>query len=565
MSESRSDYGAYKAWWSATGKRLEADDWGLARALATGEVTLGEELDIETFDGVRKSILSSNAPLRDASGAIIGGMSVIVDISERKRLERRTHDILEALLAMAEALVRGADVAEDGAGGEAEGGAGNARAVAWEAAQDASGPFVPHPGVRRLMALTQEVFRGQYTAVTITEPTQKELRPVAVVGLSPEIEQRWWQSVRQGRLTDYFSPDLVERLYAGETLILDMSAQPPVAGQDYFGLQAILVAPALMRSGHLCLLGVEVRERTTFTPEELDLAQAAVRLVALVLEREQLERESEKARARELALEEANRRMDEFLGIASHELRTPLTSAQANVQLIERRLRRITSATTQAPDHTLTTDDLSAQLAPLTPLVERTERQMRRLNRLVSDLLDVTRIRGGQLEFQVERCDLVALVREAVDEQRPAWPRRAITFETSHRQLPMLIDADRIGQVVTNYLTNALKYSPPDQAVAAHLSMRDGAVRMEVRDSGPGLTSDQQAHLFERFYRVPGIEQRSGSGIGLGLGLSICRAIIERHGGEVGVESAVGQGSAFWFMLPLTPDDAIAESPASAD
>jgi signal transduction histidine kinase/DNA-binding response OmpR family regulator len=545
MSESRSDYGAYRAWWSATGKPVAADEWGLARALTTGEVTIGEEFDIETRDGVRKSILGSNAPLRDASGAIVGGMSVIMDISERKRLERRTHDILEALLAMAEALVLDTETPGDGA----------ERDAAWVADQDTSAPFVPHSGVRRLMTLTQQVFRGQYTAVTITEPTQKELRPVAVVGLSPEIEQRWWRSVRQGRLTDYFTPDHIERLYAGETLILDMSARPPIAGQDYFGIQAILVAPALMRSGHLCLLGAEVRGRTAFTPEELDLAQAAVRLVALVLEREQLQREREEARTRELALGEANRRMDEFLGIASHELRTPLTSAQANVQLIERRIARIASVTTQAPNHTVTADALSAQLAPLAPLVERTERQMRRLNRLVSDLLDVTRIRGGQLEFQMERFDLVALTREAVDEQRPAWPGRAITFETSRDHLLLRADADRIGQVVTNYLTNALKYSPRDQAVATQLSVRDGAVRVEVRDSGPGLTPEQQAHLFERFYRVPGIEQRSGSGVGLGLGLSICRTIIERHGGKVGVESAVGTGSTFWFTLPLTLAD----------
>jgi signal transduction histidine kinase len=76
-------------------------------------------------------------------------------------------------------------------------------------------------------------------------------------------------------------------------------------------------------------------------------------------------------------------------------------------------------------------------------------------------------------------------------------------------------------------------------------------VRVAVRDHGPGLSAEQQAHLFERFYRVPGIEQQSGSGTGLGLGLYICRTIVERHGGTIGVKSAPRAGSTFWFTLPL--------------
>jgi signal transduction histidine kinase len=87
------------------------------------------------------------------------------------------------------------------------------------------------------------------------------------------------------------------------------------------------------------------------------------------------------------------------------------------------------------------------------------------------------------------------------------------------------------------------------------VSARAGQARVEARDSGPGLTREQQAHLFERFYRAPGIIQQSGSGVGLGLGLYICKTIVERHDGEVGVRSAPGQGSAFWFTLPLGAED----------
>ena len=127
---------------------MRSDEWGLTRALASGEVTLSRELDIEAFDGQRKTILDSDAPLRDEMGAIVGGMSVLVDITERKRLERRTHDVLDALLAMAEALMLDPGAADVHDGEE--------RMATREVDVDA--PFVSHAGVHRVMELTQRVF-----------------------------------------------------------------------------------------------------------------------------------------------------------------------------------------------------------------------------------------------------------------------------------------------------------------------------------------------------------------------------------------------------------------------
>jgi len=152
----------------------------------------------------------------------------------------------------------------------------------------------------------------------------------------------------------------------------------------------------------------------------------------------------------------------------------------------------------------------------------------------------------------MEPCDLLTIARDAVQEQQSAWPERALTLDLPPRAtLPLVADADRIGQVITNYLTNALKYSTEDQPVVVRITARNGSARVAVRDRGPGLSPEQQTHLWERFYRVPGIELQSGSGVGLGLGLHICKTIVERHGGHVGVESAPGAGSAFWFTLPL--------------
>ncbi|HEV2405786.1 MAG TPA: ATP-binding protein, partial [Ktedonobacterales bacterium] len=267
------------------------------------------------------------------------------------------------------------------------------------------------------------------------------------------------------------------------------------------------------------------------------------------------QRETEEAlRASELKLQEANRQKDEFLGIASHELRTPLTSITGNVQLAARTLGRLTLE--KPSDEADEAGRLTAEtLARLRLLMERTDRQVGRLDRLVGDLLDVSRISAGKLDMRPEPCDLLDIVRETVEGQRAAWPGRALSIILPRRtHLPLVADADRIGQVVTNYVTNALKYSEPDRPVTVRVSAAKGQARVEVRDEGPGLTPEQQTQLFERFYRVPGIEQRSGSGVGLGLGLHICKTIIERHDGQVGVESAPGKGSVFWFSLPLAQE-----------
>jgi signal transduction histidine kinase len=242
--------------------------------------------------------------------------------------------------------------------------------------------------------------------------------------------------------------------------------------------------------------------------------------------------------------------MDTFLNIASHELRTPLTSIMGNVQLAEIQCKRLAMYSAVSPEEVI------GNIENACVFLGRARRQFGRLNRLIDELLNVSRIQAKKLTLHVEQCNLASVVQEAVEEQRQVNPARNIRLEVQ-AEAPVLVlaDADRIGQVITNYLTNALKYAPASRPIVVGLQVEGQNARVSVQDEGPGLPLEEQERVWERFYRVSGIEVQSGSQVGLGLGLYICRALIEQHKGQVGVQSKSGHGSTFWFLLPLAQPD----------
>jgi len=379
------------------------------------------------------------------------------------------------------------------------------------------------------------------------------VRAVAVVGFTPEQELQWWaeQKQQESSLRDSPSQELISILRSHEVLILDMS-QPPYNEQpNNYGVRVALVAPMVVGGQLVGLLSLDHGGlEHTYTQEEIALAKAVAKLAGLVIERERLLYERAEARANELALRESHQRMDEFLSMASHELRTPLTTIKGNVQLSKRQLKKLAGKITKP-------EELNSQIGAIEGLLDRADHQVSFLTRLVSDLLDVSRIQANMLELHIESepSDLVAIVRMAVQDQRRALPKRTLHLQApSEMIVPVIVDPERIGQVVTNYLTNALKYSPADKPVEISVRVEENQARVSVRDEGPGLSLEEQEHIWDQFYRVPGVEVQSGSSVGLGLGLHICRTIIERHHGRVGVQSAPGKGATFWFVLPLAGD-----------
>ncbi len=265
----------------------------------------------------------------------------------------------------------------------------------------------------------------------------------------------------------------------------------------------------------------------------------AVLVLRDLTERNRLAREREEAR-------EANQRMEEFLATAAHDLRTPVGSTVGFIDLADRKFQRLASAAQgECPA-------LIPQVEAARGSLEEATQSGERLTRLVNVLFDTAALRVGKLELHRTRFDLAALVREQVEAQRMLAPRRSIRLHApSGEPVQVNADAERLGQVMANYLTNALKYSPPDRPVRVYVQADEGWARVAVRDEGPGLPKEEQARVWEQFHQAPGVATQGGLVGGLGLGLHICKEIIEAHGGQVGVESALGRGSTFWFTLPL--------------
>jgi signal transduction histidine kinase len=514
---------------------LSEEQSPLSRILNGEVLTSANAMDVilQIEDGNEVQLNVTGAPVYNFGGRPIGAICVYRDVTERRRLERRTQEALNALLAMAEDLVQVP---------------GDTSSMREQPAMEEQTPAIVTEVAQRLADLTCSILGCRRVAILALEPETDILRPVVFVGLSAEQEQQWRADQQPfGHLSDSPYPELVSRLRTHDVLLLDMTQPPFVDQRNPYGVRTLLIAPMFVGDQLAGILALDYGGvEHEYTEEEIALAGAIAKLAALVIERERLLYERAQAQANELALREASRRMDEFLGMAGHELRTPLTAISGNIQLALRQVKKsINEDGTYA-------GDLADKLELMRTLLDRAERQVRLQNRLVGDLVDISRIQANKIALNLEPCDLVAIVRGAVEDQSLLVPARSIRLHVPAKAtVPVVADTDRIGQVVTNYLTNAIKYSPADRPVEVFLAIEGQMARVSVQDEGPGLSPEEQQAIWERFYQVKRIKAQGESGAGLGLGLHICQTIIEQHQGQVGVQSSPGEGSTFWFTLPL--------------
>lgn len=216
---------------------------------------------------------------------------------------------------------------------------------------------------------------------------------------------------------------------------------------------------------------------------------------------------------------------DEFIALASHELKTPLTTIKGYLQILERNEK----------------NDLAKTF------IGKISNQVEKLNTLITDLFDVSKIEAGKLQLYKETFNLKELLNEIIETFHYTNKTHQLVFQNNGG--PLLVEADRqrIEQVIINLLTNAIKYSPKSNQVLITAEGSASTVTVKVKDEGIGLSPDQQKKIFSRFYRAEGSANVSG----LGLGLYLTKEIIDRHHGKIGVNSALGKGSTFFFSLPL--------------
>lgn len=220
-------------------------------------------------------------------------------------------------------------------------------------------------------------------------------------------------------------------------------------------------------------------------------------------------------------------RKDDFLTIASHELKTPLTTVLGYMQMMSRMMP----------------DNASAKFVSA---FEKATIHVDRLNQLLSELLDMSRIQTGNIELHKEIFDFDKMVRETVEGLHAATPSSTITVKGS-TGTNLYGDESHIVQVLTNLISNAIKYSPNSEVVEVHLSKVSNFVKVSVIDYGMGIEPDELKKIFGRFYRVSSTQK---SFPGMGIGLYICEQIVKNHGGTLWAESELGEGATFNFTLP---------------
>jgi signal transduction histidine kinase len=223
----------------------------------------------------------------------------------------------------------------------------------------------------------------------------------------------------------------------------------------------------------------------------------------------------------------------DFISLVSHELRTPLTSILGfSSYMLTGRLGVVADTQKTA--------------------LESIHRQAKRLSAIISDFLDVSRIESGKIEMKKEPVQIKSIASRVVEDLRPQASEKqiAVNARVEEGSLPLVAlgDEQRIAQVFTNLVGNALKFTEPQGAIDVSLARKNGEVVCQVRDTGCGIPPDELDRVFDRFYQVEKVVTRKSGGTGLGL--AIVKNIIEAHGGRIWIESRLGEGTQVSFTLP---------------
>jgi signal transduction histidine kinase len=284
-------------------------------------------------------------------------------------------------------------------------------------------------------------------------------------------------------------------------------------------------------------LGQELRQRVV----ELEQANREIADLNSSLQR-RIDEATAELKERYEQLRELDRMKSQFLSIASHELKTPITAMSGFLQVALRRVRRLTEGASPAP--------MADGLRGISEQLEVVYRQTGRLARLIDELLDVSRIQTGRIEFHYGDVDIGELANEVAARLQLTTTAHEISVRRDTQSV-VTADRDHLEQVLNNLVTNAIKYSPSGGAITIDVRPDDGGVRLSVTDQGIGIPEKELEAIFGLFYRSPDRAARDAAGMGLGLYIS--KEIVVRHGGRIWAESGREKGSTLNVVIPRMP------------
>lgn len=474
-------------------------------------------------------VSSTGAPMYDDNNRLIGGVLLFRDVTQQERQHRELEEAYRATDETQNALL--------------------------ELAAAAAGITDLEQLTQRIVNIVPKVTGCDRVGITLYNPDSEESIPMAVYGLPTEQIPQWRSEIGKRDRTSPYDKIIYEEhqtlLLNFEKLVLEYKEQGIEIPNPY-GIKDMLLLPIAHRDALIGMLTLDHNGRHhEYNQRELRVLEGMTRLAAIAIQNVRLLQEASDA----ATLREANRLKDEFMSLIAHELRNPLTTIKGYTQMTQRQLRK-----TGTPE---------TQLRYMDTIIEQSER----MKRLVEDLSDLSRIEAGRFELRARLTNLAELVQRTADSYQTTANKHKIQFSLSESSAPeayaTCCDPDRIGQVVSNLISNAVKYSPQGGSVEIQLQLQTLAesqapkiladqadnqfIHLSIHDEGIGIPVEQQQALFERFYRAS--NSRDSNLPGLGLGLHISKQIIVLHGGQMWVESAgENQGSTFHFILPRKED-----------
>jgi PAS domain S-box-containing protein len=503
-------YGEYAGWWPDTGKRIEADEWGLARTLKTGETILNELADIRCFDGSRKTISNNTAPLHDNNGQLVGGVSVNVDVTEFTLTERK----LRTAAHYDETQVK----------------AQNLFAASFER----------HKIFDGLLTLLAERHGYLMSALYSYDEWYARFRCDASYGLGHDIPREF--ELGEGLLGQV--------ALTGKSNSLDASRLSLQTGLANFSPKHVLMIPVLYQEHRLAVM-VLATTNNVISGEQAFLEKLANQLgVALHNLRqyndlkmlaEQLRSSSEEIAAKNQQLEQASRMKSEFLANMSHELRTPLNAIVGFSEILKDGL--MGSLSSQQKDASVDIFNSGKHLLAL-----------------INDILDLSKIEAGKMQINLEPTNINALVQSSIQvvREQASLQNLQVSAKIQENLGDIWLDEVKVKQIIYNLLSNAVKFTPAGGRV--HISARkiDGYqvtggrfehyLEIMVSDSGIGIPEEAQAELFKPFTQIDNSLSRKHQGTGLGL--AMVKRMAELHEGSVSLNSITDKGSTFTVLLP---------------